>query len=47
MYFDKEIAKKLEPFTDKKGNMVDKYPNLRNYSRPLKRAERPIIGRYK
>lgn len=47
MYFDKEIAKKLEPFTDKNGNMVDKYPNLRKYSRPLKRAERPIIGRDK
>ena len=47
MYFDKEIAKKLEPFTDENGNMVDKYPNLRKYSRPLKRAERPIIGRDK
>ena len=29
MYFDKEIAKKLEPFTDGNGKMVEKYPNLR------------------
>lgn len=40
MYFDKEIAQKLEP-----NGSEDKYPNLRKYSRPLKRAERPIIGR--
>ena len=45
MYFDEEIAKKLQPHTDERNNVVDKYPNLRKYSRPLKKAERPIVGR--
>lgn len=45
MYFDENIAKKLQPYVDENGKTVDKYPNLRKYSRPLKRAERPIVGR--
>lgn len=45
MYFDEKIAEKLQPYTDERNNVVDKYPNLRKYSRPLKKAERPIVGR--
>lgn len=42
MYFDRDIAQKLEPRDGR-----DDYPNLRKYSRPLKRAERAIVGRDK
>lgn len=44
MYFDDKMIEKLQPRTID-NREVDKYPNLRRYSRPLKKAERPIIGR--
>ena len=45
MYFDDNIREKLKSYTDANGKTIDNYPALRKYAKPLKKAERPIIGR--
>lgn len=45
MYFDDNIREKLKSYTDANGRTIDNYPALRKYAKPLKKAERPIIGR--
>lgn len=45
MYFDDDIREKLKPYKDANDKTIDNYPALRKYAKPLKRAERPIIGR--
>lgn len=45
MYFDDNIREKLKPYKDANDKIIDNYPALRKYAKPLKRAERPIIGR--
>ena len=45
MYFDDDIKEKLKPYTDANGKKIDNYQALRKYAKPLKKAERPIIGR--
>ena len=45
MYFDEDIKEKLKPYKDANDKMIDNYPALRKYAKPLKKAERPIIGR--
>lgn len=45
MYFDDDIREKLKSYTDANGRTIDNYPALRKYAKPLKKAERPIIGR--
>lgn len=46
MYFDESMMAKLQPKRNDAGQVVsDPYSHLRAYSRPLKRAERQIVGR--
>ena len=45
MYFDDNIREKLKSYTDANGRTIDNYPALRKYAKPLKKAERSIIGR--
>lgn len=45
MYFNDDMVALLQPHKDENDNVIDLYPNLRKYSRPLKKAERHIVGR--